>query len=134
MNTNENVRPFRIEISDSAVADLRSRLTDARFTHPLPVDDRSTGIPSSELQALIAHWSDHDWRATEERLNALPQIITTIDGQNLHAVHVRSPHPDATPLLLMHGWPGSFLEFENLIGPSPIRSHTAATHPTRSMS
>lgn len=117
MNTNETVQPFRIEISDSAIADLQSRLTNARFEHPLPVDDRSTGIPSSELQTLIAHWSEHDWRATEERLNALPQIITNVDGQNIHAVHVRSPYPDATPLLLMHGWPGSFLEFESLIGP-----------------
>lgn len=117
MNTNDAVRPFRIEIAESAIADLRSRLMNARFEHPLPVDDRSTGIPSSELQTLVAHWSEHDWRATEERLNALPQIITNIDGQNIHAVHVRSPHPDATPLLLMHGWPGSFLEFEALIGP-----------------
>jgi len=117
MNTNEHVRPFRIEIADSALADLRSRLMNARFEQPLPVDDRSTGIPSSELQTLIAHWAEHDWRATEARLNTLPQIITNIDGQNIHAVHVRSPHPGATPLLLMHGWPGSFLEFEKLIGP-----------------
>lgn len=117
MNTNETVQPFRIEITESAVADLHSRLTNARFELPLPVDDRSTGIPSSELQILIAHWAEHDWRATEARLNALPQIITNIDGQNVHAVHVRSPHSEATPLLLMHGWPGSFLEFEKLIGP-----------------
>ncbi|MGM7667673.1 epoxide hydrolase family protein [Microbacterium sp. A93] len=120
MNTNQTdarIQSFRIEIADAAIDDLRSRLKNARFEQPLPVDDRSTGIPSSELQELIAHWADHDWRATEERLNALPQIITNIDGQNIHAVHVRSPHPDATPLLLMHGWPGSFLEFESLIGP-----------------
>lgn len=117
MNTNEQVQSFRIEIPEAAVADLRSRLVNARFERPLPVDDRSTGIPSSELQTLIAHWAEHDWRATEERLNALPQIITNVGGQNIHAVHVRSPHPDATPLLLMHGWPGSFLEFEKLIGP-----------------
>lgn len=117
MNTNETVRPFRIDIPESAVADLRSRLARARFTPPLPVDDRSTGIPAAELQTLIAHWADHDWRATEARLNAFPQVITTIEGQNIHAVHVRSPHPEATPLLLMHGWPGSFLEFEALIGP-----------------
>lgn len=120
MNTNEidtSVHPFRIEIADSAIADLHSRLANARFARPLPVDDRTTGIPSSELQDLIARWADHDWHATEARLNALPQIITTIDGQNIHAVHVRSAQPDATPLLLMHGWPGSFLEFEKLIGP-----------------
>lgn len=117
MNTNESVRPFRIEVSDAAVADLRSRLANARFEQPLPVDDRRTGIPSSELRTLISHWADHDWRATETRLNALPQIITAIDGQNIHAVHVRSTHPDATPLLLIHGWPGSFLEFEAMISP-----------------
>lgn len=115
--TDDRVQPFRIEIAESTVQDLRSRLTGARFAQPLPVDDRSTGIPAAELQALISAWADHDWRATEERLNALPQIITNIDGQNIHAVHVRSAHPDATPLLLMHGWPGSFLEFESLIGP-----------------
>ncbi|MDQ0614358.1 pimeloyl-ACP methyl ester carboxylesterase [Microbacterium sp. W4I4] len=116
MNTNL-IQPFRIEVADSAVADLRRRLDDARFPQPLPVDDRSTGIPSVELQALMTRWAQHDWRATEARLNALPQIITNIDGQNIHAVHVRSTHADAMPLLLMHGWPGSFLEFEALIGP-----------------
>lgn len=117
MNTNETVRPFRIEVPESAVADLRDRLARARFAQPLPVDDRTTGIPTSELQTLVSHWADHDWRATEARVNALPQILTTIDGQNIHAVHVRSPHADATPLLLLHGWPGSFLEFEAMIGP-----------------
>lgn len=111
------VQPFRIEIAEDAVQDLRSRLTSARFAEPLPIDDRSTGIPSAELHGLVADWAAHDWRATEERLNAYPQVITNIEGQNIHAVHVRSPHPGATPLLLMHGWPGSFLEFEGLIGP-----------------
>lgn len=120
MNTNQSdarLQPFHIEISDAAVHDLRTRLRNARFPQPLPADDRSTGIPSAELQTLIARWAEHDWRATEERLNALPQFITEIDGQNIHAVHVRSPHPGATPLMLLHGWPGSFLEFEGLIGP-----------------
>lgn len=120
MNTHQTdprVQPFRIQIAESAVDDLRSRLKNARFSQPLPGDGWDTGIPSAELQELIGRWSDHDWRATEERLNALPQVMTNIDGQNIHAVHVRSPHADATPLLLMHGWPGSFLEFESLIGP-----------------
>lgn len=120
MNTNQSdarIQPFHIEISDAAVHDLRTRLRNARFPQPLPADDRSTGIPSAELQTLVARWAEHDWRATEERLNTLPQIITEIDGQNIHAVHVRSPHPGATPLMLLHGWPGSFLEFEGLIGP-----------------
>ena len=120
MNTNQtdaNVTPFRIEISTTEIDGLRSRLKNARFAAPLPGDDWSTGIPSAELRDLVSRWAEHDWRATEERLNALPQIITNIDGQNIHAVHVKSPHPDATPLLLLHGWPGSFLEFEGLIGP-----------------
>ncbi len=132
MNTNQTdirIRPFRIEIPGTAVDDLRSRLQNARFADPLPLDDRSTGIPSSELRDLVGRWAQHDWRTTEERLNALPQIITNFDGQNIHAVHVRSPHPDATPLLLMHGWPGSFLEFEGLIGPltDPVAHGGAAS-------
>ncbi|PRB03432.1 epoxide hydrolase family protein [Microbacterium sp. MYb64] len=117
-DTNETaVRPFRVEISESAVDDLRSRLRAARFPEPLPGDDWRDGVPVAVLQDLVARWGRHDWRATEERLNALPQIVTRIDGQTIHAVHVRSPHPGATPILLMHGWPGSFLEFEGLIGP-----------------
>lgn len=120
MNTNSSdslVRPFPIEITDDAIADLRSRLRHARFPQPLPEDDWSTGIPSADLSQLIDRWAAHDWDATQERLNALPHIMTTIDGQNIHAVHGRSPHSGATPLLLLHGWPGSFLEFEDLIGP-----------------
>ncbi|MFD5215332.1 epoxide hydrolase family protein [Microbacterium sp. NPDC058345] len=120
MNTTQldtRIHPFRIEIADTAIADLRARLQNARFPQALPGDDWRTGIPSAQLRELIARYADHDWQRTAERLNALPQIITDIDGQNIHAVHVRSPHPDATPLLLMHGWPGSFLEFESLIGP-----------------
>lgn len=111
------VHPFRIEIPDSALKDLRSRLQNTRFPNPLPGDGWDTGIPVSVLEDLVASWAAHDWRATEERLNALPHVITNVEGQNIHAVHVRSAHPDATPLLLMHGWPGSFLEFEGLIDP-----------------
>ncbi|MFE4541265.1 epoxide hydrolase family protein [Arthrobacter sp. NPDC056727] len=111
------VHPFRIEIPDSALEDLRSRLSNARLPHPLPGTGWDTGIPVSVLDHVIARWAAHDWRATEERLNALPQVITNIDGQNIHGVHVRSGEKDAMPLLLMHGWPGSFLEFEGLIGP-----------------
>ena len=136
MNTNSTIRPFRIEVPDDAVADLRSRLAAARFAPPLPADDRSTGIPSAELPTLIAHWAEHDWRATEARLNAHPQIVTTIDGQSIHAVHVRSPHADAIPLLLLHGWPGSFLEFEGLIGPltDPVAHGGARPHADRRVS
>lgn len=116
-NNTHPVTDFRIEIADSALQDLRQRLAQTRFPEPLPNDDWETGIPVSTLRDLVNPWAEHDWRATEARLNALPQITTRIDGQTIHAVHVRSAVPDATPLLLVHGWPGSFLEFEGLIGP-----------------
>ena len=111
------VLPFRIEIAESALADLRTRLHTTRFPYPLPGDNWRDGVPVEVLRGLVARWERHDWRATEQRLNALPQIVTRIDGQTIHAVHVRSPQPGSTPILLLHGWPGSFLEFEGLIGP-----------------
>lgn len=116
MNTTQ-VSPFHIEIPLSAVADLHARLDNARFPTPLPGDDWSTGVPVEVLRTYTARWREHDWSATQGRLNALPQFTTDIEGQTIHFVHVRSAVPDATPLMLVHGWPGSFLEFERLIGP-----------------
>ena len=118
MNTTETttVARFRIEIPQAALDDLRSRLRHARFPDPLPGDGWDTGVPIATLRDVAARWAEHDWRATEARLNALPQLTTRIDGQTIHAVHVRSDAADAIPLLLLHGWPGSFLEFEGLIG------------------
>jgi pimeloyl-ACP methyl ester carboxylesterase len=112
-----SVIPFRIEIAESALEDLQRRLRYARLPHALPGDGWDSGVPVSVLADLVARWRRHDWRETEERLNALPQLVTRIDGQTIHAVHVRSPHPHATPIVLMHGWPGSFLEYEGLIAP-----------------
>lgn len=117
MNTNQQVESFRIRVSDDEIADLQNRLRAARLPQPLPGDGWDTGVPASVLRDLVDRWAAHDWRATEERLNALPQIVTEIDGQRIHAVHVRSAEADAMPILLLHGWPGSFLEFEGLIGP-----------------
>jgi pimeloyl-ACP methyl ester carboxylesterase len=111
------VHPFHIEFGAEQVEALRYRVRNTRHAVSLPVNDWTTGIPSNELADLLARWAEHDWQATEDRLNELPHILTSINGQNIHAVHVRSPHPNAVPLLLMHGWPGSFLEFESLIGP-----------------
>ena len=111
------VAPFRIEIPQTALDDLRFRLRHARFPEPLPGDAWDTGVPIATLRDVVARWAEHDWRATEVRLNALPQLTTRIDGQAIHAVHVRSNAAGAIPLLLVHGWPGSFLEFEGLIGP-----------------
>ena len=121
MNTTQTetttVAPFRIEIPHATLDDLRTRLRHARFPEPLPGDGWDTGVPVATLREVVARWADHDWRATESRLNALPQLTTRIDGQTIHAVHVRSDAAGAIPLLLVHGWPGSFLEFEGLVGP-----------------
>ncbi|MFD2078233.1 Pimeloyl-ACP methyl ester carboxylesterase [Actinopolymorpha cephalotaxi] len=112
------IEPFTIEISQSALDDLRRRLARTRWPEPEPVGDWSQGVPLRQLQELCAYWADgYDWRATERRLNAIPQFRTEIDGVQIHFLHVRSPRPDATPLVLTHGWPGSFCEFEQAIGP-----------------
>jgi pimeloyl-ACP methyl ester carboxylesterase len=118
MNANSTtVTPFQIDIPDADLDDLRARLAATRLPAPLPGDDWATGVPSAELKRLAKAWQKHDWRATEARLNGFPQITTVIDGQTIHAVHVVSPVEGALPLLLTHGWPGSFLEFVDLIGP-----------------
>ncbi len=115
--TESQLTPFVIDIPESLLEDLRSRLQSARLPHPLPGDDWSTGVPIGVLSDLAQRWAAHDWRATEQRLNRVPQFTTTIDGQTIHFLHVKSDTAGAQPLLLLHGWPGSFLEFERLIGP-----------------
>lgn len=113
-----DIIPFRIAVPDADLADLRRRLADVRWPDAETVDDWSQGTPLSYVQELCSSWlEDYDWRASEERLNALPQWRTRIDGVTVHFVHVRSPHPGALPLLLTHGWPGTFAEFEDVIGP-----------------
>jgi pimeloyl-ACP methyl ester carboxylesterase len=107
------LEPFRAEIPDAALADLRSRLRNTRWPEAETVGDWSQGVPLRELQDLCLYWSQsYDWRATERRLDELPQFRTEIDGIRIHFLHARSAEPGATPLLLTHGWPGSFLEFE----------------------
>ncbi|HVC66938.1 MAG TPA: epoxide hydrolase [Acidimicrobiales bacterium] len=112
------VRPFRIEIPEADLVDLRDRLERTRWPEAETVDDWSQGIPLSYMRELCDHWATrYDWRATEARLNALPQFVTAIDGLDIHFLHVRSPHPGALPIVLTHGWPGSVVEFEKAIGP-----------------
>ena len=115
---NDTVRPFRIETPEADLVDLHERLARTRWPEAETVDDWSQGIPLTYTRALCDYWdAGYDWRATEERLNALPQFVTEIDGLDIHFVHVRSPHPGALPIVLTHGWPGSFIEFEKAIGP-----------------
>jgi pimeloyl-ACP methyl ester carboxylesterase len=112
------VTPFRIGVPDAELRDLRARLARTRWPEREPVDDWSQGVPLSYLQELCAYWADgYDWRATENRLNALPQFRTRIDGLGIHFLHVRSPHQHALPLVLTHGWPGSIIEFLKVLGP-----------------
>ena len=114
----DEVTPFRIGIPQADLDDLRERLARARWPEAETVADWSQGVPRGYLRELCGYWADgYDWRATEARLNALPQFRTEIDGLGIHFVHVRSPHPQALPLILTHGWPGSIVEFLKVIGP-----------------
>jgi epoxide hydrolase len=113
-----DIRPFQIEISDDDLQDLRERLLRWRAPHPLPGVGWERGVPQDYLSRLVDYWRDEfDWRAQERALNAFPQFITEIDGQPIHFLHVRSANPDALPLLITHGYPGSFVEFMALIEP-----------------
>ena len=113
-----HVTPYRVAIPDADLRDLRDRLRRTRWPERETVADRSQGVPLAYLQELCRHWAEaYDWRATEARLNALPQFRTALDGLGIHFLHVRSPHPDALPLVMTHGWPGSIVEFLDVLGP-----------------
>jgi epoxide hydrolase len=114
----DEVTTFRIEIPETDLRDLRERLGRTRWPEEETVEDWSQGVPRGYIQELCGYWADgYDWRATEARLNAQPQFRTEIDGLGIHFIHVRSPHPDALPLVITHGWPGSIVEFLKVIGP-----------------
>jgi pimeloyl-ACP methyl ester carboxylesterase len=114
----DDIIPFRIDIPQEQLDDLRDRLSRTRWPVALPGDDWDTGVPSAWLRELADYWrTGYDWRAAEAQLNGFPQFTTVIDGQRIHFLHVRSPEPDAFPLVLTHGWPGSVVEFLDLIGP-----------------
>lgn len=111
-------RPFRIEVSDAILDDLRDRLARTRWPEPLPGDPWAHGADIDYVRDLCAYWRDrYDWRAHERALNAHPQFISTIDGLDIHYWHVRGAGPSPIPLILVHGWPGSMYEFHHLIGP-----------------
>src|SRR5215813_9109384 len=112
------VRPFRVSMPEETLVDLRRRLATLRWPSKEIVADPSQGVQLAALQALTRYWAtDHDWRKTEAKLNALPQFMTEIDGLDIHFIHVRSRHPNALPLIVTHGWPGSVIEQLKLIGP-----------------
>ena len=114
----EAVRPFRARVPDADVADLRRRLAATRWPDKETVADASQGAQLADLQALVRYWAtDYDWRRGEARLNAYPQFVTRIDGVDLHFIHVKSRHPNAMPLIVAHGWPGSVFEQIKLVGP-----------------
>lgn len=112
------VRPFTIRVPDAVLADLKARLANRRLPAPLQGDGWALGTDIKYVRELLAYWRDRfDWRAQERRLNQLEQFTTTIDGLRVHFVHRKSKHPGAFPLLITHGWPGSFVEFTKVIGP-----------------
>ncbi|MEV6280840.1 epoxide hydrolase family protein [Nocardia sp. NPDC051832] len=123
--SNSEIRPFRIDIPQADLDRLHSRLADTLWPDELPGVGWDYGMPVSYLKELAEYWrTGYDWRAQEARLNELPQFLTEIDGQQLHFVHVRSPEPDALPLLLTHGWAATYTEFLDVIGPlSDPRAH-----------
>ena len=112
------VTPFRIETPQEALDDLRRRLRATRWPEAETVEDWSQGIPLAYVQDVCRYWADeYDWPTREARLNAFPQFRTAVDGLGIHFVHVRSPHEDALPLVITHGWPGSIVEFQKVIAP-----------------
>lgn len=114
----DEVKPFRIEVPQRALDDLKARLRSTRLPERETVTDWSQGVPLADASALIAHWRDrYDWRRCERRLNGFPQYRTMIDGLGIHFLHVRSKHPDALPIIMTHGWPGSIIEFLDVIEP-----------------
>jgi pimeloyl-ACP methyl ester carboxylesterase len=118
MSSETEIRPFRVDMPDEAIADLRRRISAARLPSKEFVADRSQGVQLSTIQELARYWAtDYDWRACEARLNALPQFKTKIDGVDVHFIHVKSPHVGALPLIMTHGWPGSVIELLGVVGP-----------------
>jgi pimeloyl-ACP methyl ester carboxylesterase len=112
------IRPFRVETPDRELDHLRDRIASTRWPNRELVEDRSQGVQSATIQQLADYWvSGYDWRTCEAKLNALPQFKTQIDGVDIHFIHVKSPHANALPLIMTHGWPGSVIELLEVVGP-----------------
>jgi hypothetical protein len=114
----DTIRPFRVNIPEEALVDLRRRILATRWPDKETVADQSQGAQLAKLQELVRYWgSGYDWRKAEAKLNALPQFVTNIDGVDTHFIHVRSKNPNALSLIITHGWPGSVFELLKVIGP-----------------
>ena len=117
-NNAVNIRPFKANIPDSDLADLRQRLARTRWPGKETVADESQGVRLARMQQLVQYWgSEYDWRKGEAKLNALPMFVTEIDGLDIQFIHVRSRHKNAMPMIMTHGWPGSIFELIKAIGP-----------------
>src|SRR6201981_3025390 len=113
-----DIRPFRVDMPDEAIADLRRRIAATRWPSRELVADRSQGVQLVTNQELARYWTtEYDWRKCEAKLNALPQFTTEIDGVDIHFIHVQSKHENALPLIMTHGWPGSVIELLETMGP-----------------
>src|SRR5829696_1174392 len=118
METHPAVRPFRVDVPEEDLDDLRRRIEATQWPEKETVEDQSQGPRLATMQALARYWpEEYDWRRCEEKLKALPHFITEIDGLDIHFIHVRSKHEDALPLIVTHGWPGSIIEQLKIIGP-----------------
>jgi pimeloyl-ACP methyl ester carboxylesterase len=123
------IREFQIDVPEEQLAELRRRIEATRLPSKELVDDRSQGVQLATIRALARYWAtDYDWRKCEARLNALPQFMTEIDGVDIHFIHVRSPHEDAMPLIMTHGWPGSVVELLETVGPLTDPTAHGGTH------
>ena len=118
MSDATEIRPLRLDVPEGAIADMRQRISATRWPTMELVTDRSQGVQLATIQELARYWaSDYDWRGCEAKLNALPQFTTEIDGVDIHFIHVKSPHENALPMIITHGWPGSVIELLGVIGP-----------------
>src|SRR6185436_4075321 len=112
------IRPFSVNVPETELAELRRRIKATRFPEKETVNDFSQGVPLATVQKLAYYWTtEYDWRKVEARLNAVPNFITEIDGLDIHFIHVRSKHPNALPLIVTHGWPGSIIEQLKIVDP-----------------
>jgi epoxide hydrolase-like protein len=117
-NTSTAIRPFEFQASKDALVDLRRRIAATKWPERELVTDATQGVPLATMRELARYWqTDYDWRKIEARLNALPQFMTTIDGLDIHFIHVRSKNPNALPMIITHGWPGSIIEQMKIIDP-----------------